>query len=330
LSGLPLNSNNETGIISFDVPTPFPIGPVNLYVLLGDKITLVDTGPKTEMAWKMLIYQLNKNGIRMKDIDQVVLTHHHVDHSGLSSVMMQYHPKLKMFAHEKSIPWIERREESLQQKRRFFKQLYEENGLSDEQIEKIQRYQTYLDQFIDPVKVDGALAEGDAIEGLPGWKVLYTPGHAQGHISLYHSESQTLIAGDHLIEHTSPGAFVEPATSENEPRPRSFVDYQESLERMKEMNIRQVLSGHGKVIYQPKEMMTKQLDRLTEQAEKVRKHLQEGPLQVYDLMKLLYPQRYKKHLPLFFSEVIGSLDLLEKQGKVEAYQENGRIKYQFI
>jgi hypothetical protein len=29
------------------VPTPFPVGPINLYLIIDEPMTLVDTGPKT-------------------------------------------------------------------------------------------------------------------------------------------------------------------------------------------------------------------------------------------------------------------------------------------
>src|SRR5439155_8534928 len=47
--------NPDKGIFEMDLhrmelPTPFPVGPVNAYLLRGDPLTLVDTGPKTVEA----------------------------------------------------------------------------------------------------------------------------------------------------------------------------------------------------------------------------------------------------------------------------------------
>ena len=36
------------------VPTPFPVGPINLYLILDDPLTLIDTGPKTDEAYAAL------------------------------------------------------------------------------------------------------------------------------------------------------------------------------------------------------------------------------------------------------------------------------------
>ena len=49
-----------------------------------------------------------------------------------------------------------------------------------------------------------ALPDGDAgnfageIPELPGWKILFTPGHSPGHVSLYHAAKGVLLAGDAL------------------------------------------------------------------------------------------------------------------------------------
>lgn len=320
-------SNKDTDVISFEVPTPFPVGPVNLYLLIGNKITLVDTGPKTEVAWKSFIYQLNKNGFRIKDIDQVILTHHHVDHSGLLSILSQYHPKLKIYAHKATIPWIERRVESIKELIYFYKDLYEENGLSANEIETIKNYHNYFNQYFDPVYIDGSLEDGDTVEGNTNWKVIHTPGHSQGHISLYNKQTKTLIAGDHLIENLSSGTFIEPPVEKNRARPKSLVDFKRSLERIRKMDIEQVYSGHGKVIDQPMEIIDNYLSRLNHRAEKIKDLLTEKPMTVYEAMMSAYPDRYHKNLPLFFSEILGTLDLLEVKGEASSIRENGLIRY---
>ena len=41
-------------IIPISLPTPFYIGPVNVYLIAEDPITLIDTGPKTKEAIEAL------------------------------------------------------------------------------------------------------------------------------------------------------------------------------------------------------------------------------------------------------------------------------------
>lgn len=50
----------KDGIAKLILPTPFPVGDVNVYVIKGDLLTLVDVGPKTDEAWQALNEQLKE------------------------------------------------------------------------------------------------------------------------------------------------------------------------------------------------------------------------------------------------------------------------------
>ena len=51
--GAPASSSSF--IETLPLPTPFPVGPVNVHVVLRDPITLVDCGPLTQDAWDALV-----------------------------------------------------------------------------------------------------------------------------------------------------------------------------------------------------------------------------------------------------------------------------------
>ncbi|WP_339061448.1 MBL fold metallo-hydrolase [Tepidibacillus marianensis] len=321
---------NHHPVLSFEIPTPFSIGAVHSYILCGDRVTLVDTGPKTEKAWRSFVYQLNEKGLRIRDIDQIILTHQHVDHSGLLRTIKEHHPSVKVFAHSWTIPWIKREPNFIQQKLAFFQRLFSENGLSDNEILDVENFYYSLDQFMDSTPIDGVLEDGSNIEGLKNWNVIHSPGHSQGHIVLYNGKNRDLIAGDHIIGHTSAGAFIEPAISENEPRPKSVVDYRNSLLKIRKLSLNKIYSGHGAVIHNPYEVIDHQLERFERKKRQLESFLKQGNFSVYELMKLVYPNRYQKHLALYFAEVIGHLDLLEEEGKVILFKEQGIIRYQLV
>ncbi|HOQ90855.1 MAG TPA: MBL fold metallo-hydrolase, partial [Candidatus Hydrogenedentes bacterium] len=66
------------------LPTPFPVGDVNVYLYRGqDRLTLFDAGVKTDQAWDALVEQIRELGYEIRDIGRIVLTHHHFDHIGL-------------------------------------------------------------------------------------------------------------------------------------------------------------------------------------------------------------------------------------------------------
>ena len=70
------------------IPTPFPVGPVNVYVARdpeGDGLTLVDCGPRTPEARAALDAGLAALGHSVHDVRRIVVTHAHADHYGLAA-----------------------------------------------------------------------------------------------------------------------------------------------------------------------------------------------------------------------------------------------------
>ncbi len=329
MNELPLKKDIDYKIISFNIPTPFPIGPVHSYLLFDDKITLVDSGPKTEKAWKAFVYQLNENGFRLKDIDQIILTHDHVDHSGLLALIKEHHPKIRIFAHSLTKLDVEKNKDYLERKIHFFEELYRKNGLSAMQIESIQQFYYTLQNYADPIKVDDELVDGMQVPGNKEWQVLHTPGHAGGHITLYHPQLNILIAGDHILGHTSSGTFIEAPYKEGEERPKSILQYRNSLNRLKQLEISTIYSGHGDVILNAREVINRELDRFEKRANELYEQMSTGSnsYTVYDLMQIMYPNRFQKHLNLYFSEVLSHLDLLEEMGRVKKVETMNLVKY---
>ena len=56
------------------LPTPFPVGPVNCWLLRGDPLTLVDAGPNTPEALAALEAGLAGHGLRIEDVELLILT----------------------------------------------------------------------------------------------------------------------------------------------------------------------------------------------------------------------------------------------------------------
>ena len=50
-------------IIPITLPTPFYIGPVNVYLIKEDPVTLIDTGPKTKETVDLLLQDLSTKQI---------------------------------------------------------------------------------------------------------------------------------------------------------------------------------------------------------------------------------------------------------------------------
>ncbi|MGH9763792.1 MAG: MBL fold metallo-hydrolase, partial [Blastocatellia bacterium] len=71
------------------VPTPFKVGPVNVYVIEEEPLTLIDTGPYTDEAIKALREGLARLGYGFQAVKRIIISHAHADHFGMARVIVE-------------------------------------------------------------------------------------------------------------------------------------------------------------------------------------------------------------------------------------------------
>ena len=62
---------------------------MNVWLLEGEPLTLIDTGPVREDSLAALEAGLAGRGHAVEDLELVLLTHHHLDHTGLASTIRE-------------------------------------------------------------------------------------------------------------------------------------------------------------------------------------------------------------------------------------------------
>ena len=96
---------------------------------------------------------------------------------------------------------------------------------------------------MEPHEVDRALSEGDEIDaGGITLRVLHTPGHTLGHVSLWAPEEGVLILGDAV--HGDDVSWINPFRE----GVGGIVRALETLDRLSELPVRRAYSGHGPMI----------------------------------------------------------------------------------
>ncbi len=305
-------------IMKITLPTPFPVGDVNAYLLKGDALTLVDVGPLTEEAKHSLDEQLNDAGYSINDIEQIVLTHHHPDHAGM---LDHFSEDAVIYGHPYNKHWLQRGNVFDEVYTKFYHTLFLEGGVPEQFLSLLPRFKAPL-KYLGKRNLDVTVLEGDKIPGLEDWSILETLGHAQSHVSFYREKDGVLIAGDHLLAHISPNPLLEPSFHSDE-RPKPILQYIQSLKKLQQLDISIAYTGHGENIENAAELIQSRLQKQHERALYAKHLLQDGSKTIYELCQLLFPKIYQKELGLTFSETVAQTDYLKSIDQIDKIVDNG-------
>src|SRR5690625_6934990 len=92
------------------------------------------------------------------------------------------------------------------------------------------------------------------------FRLIESPVHAPDHISFLHPYSGIFIGGDHLIQHVSSNALIEP-DKHGELIP-SLQQYEQSLLKCLNLSLSVVYPGHGEIVREPDKLIKKRLEGL--------------------------------------------------------------------
>jgi glyoxylase-like metal-dependent hydrolase (beta-lactamase superfamily II) len=188
----------------------------NAYLVKGSRRTImVDVGLSSN--YPHLLTCLEHVGVTPGKIDMVVLSHEHLDHIGAA-----YHfvGRTYIAAHRLAANKIMLRDDFS-----MLRKMFNEPNV--------------------PIDIDIWLEEGNVLDlGNFRLEVLYTPGHTSACMTLFDVEKGLLFAADTLM----PGGVMGGVFGSG-----SISDYIQSLEKLKGLNSKILLSGHGRLSDTPQE-----------------------------------------------------------------------------
>jgi glyoxylase-like metal-dependent hydrolase (beta-lactamase superfamily II) len=324
---------------AIELPTPFPVGPVTVYVAgaptdavadapaekSGERLTLIDTGPQTDEARRALELALDHLGYSLSDLERIVITHAHADHFGLAADLVAA-SGAQVLTHPWNIPALGDYHADRDRRIAFYAGMLRQAAVPEEIMRAVGRATRSVDRYARPVAVDRTLDEGSTLR-LAGrdWQVLHTPGHAAGLICLYEPASRTLLSSDHLLADISSNPVVEPPPPGHTERLRSLALYTRSLQRVAAMEIEQALPSHGPVIHDVAGLVRQRLAFHQRRMARVLDALRGGAHTTWDVTHALFPNLSPLDIFLAVSETIGHLDLLEMGGTIVGEEEDGVI-----
>ncbi|MDR3254062.1 MAG: MBL fold metallo-hydrolase [Synergistaceae bacterium] len=133
-------------------------------------------------------------GISLRELTHVIITHHDYDHYGALFELKERYPAIRVIASETEAPYIEGLEKSLRLSR--VEAIYDK--LPPDKRADALRFQKSL-EALKPVKVDIRVSDGAVFSWCGGVRIVASPGHMPGHISVLVPCHRTLITGDALV-----------------------------------------------------------------------------------------------------------------------------------
>jgi hydroxyacylglutathione hydrolase len=188
----------------------------NAYLVRGSKRTImIDVGLSSN--YPHLLECLHHIDCPPDKIDMLILSHEHLDHIGAA---YHFHGRTIVAAHRLAANKIMLRDDFS-----MLRKMFNEPPV--------------------PIDIDIWLEEGNLIDlGNFRLTVMHTPGHTSACISLFDQDRGLLFASDTLM----PGGVMGGVFGSG-----SIADYIQSLERLKGLNSKILLSGHGRLSETPQD-----------------------------------------------------------------------------
>lgn len=311
----------------------FSPGSVNAYLIrAGENVVLVDTGWDIPSSVSSLEAQLAEVGLRFTDVKQVILTHCHSDHLGM---MRRFKESFK------ATVCIHRNESDLIKFRYTPQNDYWDRtdrflfsrGMPESALSAMRNVIPDLGTLPEP---DIWLEGGEEIKvGDYTLRVINTPGHTPGHLALYEPNHKFLISGDTLLPTIATNAATHIQIMDN-----PLQQYLDSLNRLKEMDIAQILPGHEYIFSNYRQRIEELFEHHLQKEAAVRKAISgsEEALTAYEVAILL-PYTLKGQIVTFdklgvtdkrfaMMQAIAHLEALVSSGVLNRFSQNGKILYQ--
>ena len=218
---------------------------IGTYLLAGDEPAVVDCGPAS--CLDALAEGLARQGIALRDLRHLVLTHIHLDHAGAAGSLVRENPALAVHVSEIGAPHLV----DPSRLERSARRLYGED------------FDRLWGEVVPVPEASVRVAEGAVL----GLEAFATPGHASHHVS-YLASDGTLYAGDAAGARILPSTYVAPVAP---PPDVDLEAWEWTIAAIAERRPERFSLPHFGVVDDPVPHLASLRERLAAWAERVRK-----------------------------------------------------------
>jgi len=293
---------------------PYRLRHVHAYLLAQDKkLALFDTGLNIPGAYETLEKDVTGAGFSINDIRHIFLTHVHTDHCSMAGIL-QKKTDAKIYVSAAALieyKHFRQADSAVSLARQF----YSRHGMSAHEIEMV------IEEYED---MRGIIAEFDTkdfllnneVREFGDWKfeVIFTPGHATGHVCFLFRKEGILLAGDHILPYIAPS--LSPNIFDDNFRP--LQTYLDSLNVIEKLPIATIYPGHGNSFGGVSERLSEIRDHHAQRKQLIFGFVNEIPKTTYTLANEIFGSNmpdFEKFLAL--NETFVYLQELKFEGRIK-------------
>lgn len=290
-------------------------GKNSVYLLESDgTVALIDAGSPTEDSYHQFVGRLENHGFELAEIDIVILTHWHRDHTGLVNPIRQS-SGATVYAHEADAPIVRCDRDAVERFAEDARNLFQEWRVPEKNV------LAYLDSFenerdysrgveVTPISAGEQIAIGNTT-----LEVVHTPGHTAGHCCFaFEGESgREAFVGDAILPVYTPNVGGSDVRVE-----APLERYTTSLRRLMDSGFERCWPGHRGVIEEPAARARIILDHHRERARGVIQSLREHEwADIWKISNDIFDRLEGIHAILGAGEVYAHVDHLHRAGVLE-------------
>src|SRR4051794_10462225 len=239
-----MNGDAAVNPVQLQLPVPY-LGSVNVWLLQGEVLALVDTGLSSPQEAEALDAELARHGHAVEDIELVLITHHHLDHSGLATAIKE-RSGARIAAHRETARWGRRYHERVNAERRFTLALMASHGVPQDAIIASEKFFARIVEESRPFEKDLVRADGGTVRTpTRTLRAVFRPGHSTTDTLFVDETYDAAFVGDHLLANITSGVELMPTELPGNERRRGLLDYLANLRKTQAMQVRTCYPGHG-------------------------------------------------------------------------------------